>query len=212
MRRRTGDEPDAGARRAVRQAGAGRGPARSRLRGRVLRSARVADGRRSSGRWPRSTREAAARGRRGSRQPRRPPAAIRSCCSGTATSRASSTRCGRASRCSAGAKLTFDEESKALYDAVAPHHDAQGVRGACWRSSSAAARAGLAARPLHAVPRRLRDPAGAARRHLHGGHRGVPPPDAGARARCRPARASRSSTSPARAGAATTGIRATTAA
>ena len=144
---------------------------------------------RSSGRWPRSTRDAAGAGGPGcaaaappaGAEPtgRAPPPLPRAAARGAARARA---RCCRARR------LSFDEESKALYDAVAPRHDVHGVRGGAGAARQPPARAGPAARPLHALPRRLRDPAGPARRHVQGGDRRLPPPDAGARARCRPAR------------------------
>ena len=67
-------------------------------------------------------------------------------------------------------------------------------------------------RPLRGVPPALRHPAREARRGLPGGHRGMPRAHARSTSRSRPASASRSSTSPTSRGAATTGIRATSAA
>ena len=111
-----------------------------------------------------------------------------------------------------GARLSFDEESKALYDAVAPPHDAKEFQAVLAAARRRAARAGPAARPLHALPRRLRDPGRPSRRHLQGGHRRLPPAGRWRTCSCRPTSASPSSTSPTRAGAATTGIRAAIAA
>ena len=116
------------ARGRLREAGPGRGSARSGLRGRLLWSARVAgrgQGRQASALGDRRRRCAAGRGaqarqggrgwpgRRGRRR------RARSRC-GTSTSSGSSRRCARGSRMLSGKKLTFDEESRQLYDAVAP--------------------------------------------------------------------------------------------
>ena len=112
-----------------------------------------------------------------------------------------------------GTKLTFDEESKALYDAVAPTHTEQRVRAASSTElRAAAAGAGPAARALRRVPQPVRHSHGPARCDVQGGDRRMPQPHAAARHAAARTRASPSSTSPTRAGAATTGTRATTAA
>ena len=80
-----------------------------------------------------------------------------------------------------GRKLTFDEESKALYDAVAPTNDAATFERDPRGARQAAARLGIAARALRRVPQPVRDPARAARRDVQGGDRGLPQPDAAAR-------------------------------
>ncbi len=80
-----------------------------------------------------------------------------------------------------GRKLRFDEESKALYDAVAPVHTASEFDGALSALGRAPARAGNAAAALRRVPQPLRDPARAARRDVQGGDRGLPQPHAAAR-------------------------------
>src|SRR4030095_11525577 len=66
-----------------------------------------------------------------------------------------------------GKRLTFDEESKALYDAVAPHHAAAEFDGVLAQ--------------LEQLPRPLREPPGPPRRDVQGRHRRLPPPHAGAR-------------------------------
>ena len=78
------------------------------------------------------------------------------------------------------------------------------------RSSASGCPGGIAARAVRGVPQPVRDPARAARRDIQGGDRRLPQPHARSTSRCRRARASPSSTSRTRAGAATTGIRAST--
>ena len=124
---------------ALREAGARRRPARRRLRRRLLRTAGVAEGgrRRRSCRWPTSTSRRARRSRR--RLPAvdagRPDAdeTDASCATQYLARQLAALRAAR--RDAAGTKLTFDEESKALYDAVAPTHTEAGVRGGARRSS-----------------------------------------------------------------------------
>ena len=120
----------------VRVAGAGRRPSRSRLCGRVLRTGGMADGRGQ-----------AAAGRHRPRRRRlagRPAGAAEAPSEGAEPidllrhrylSRQLEALRARVTMLQ-GTKLSFDEESKALYDAVAPRHDVQRVRGGPGPSST----------------------------------------------------------------------------
>ena len=111
-----------------------------------------------------------------------------------------------------GERLSFDEESRALYDAVAPTLPESHFQAILDKLEKRFPGRGLARRPLRR--------AGASRssfRPRSWTRFSGPPSTPAASARsstssCRPARASRSRTSPASHGAATTGIRGTTAA
>ena len=76
-------------------------------------------------------------------------------------------------RCCPAAKLRFDEESKALYDAVAPTHTG-GVPRHARDARAAAAGPGPLLERYDAFRSRFVDSARAARRHVQGGHRRLP--------------------------------------
>ena len=198
--------------RALRQARAGRRAARRRLRRRVLRPARVAQGGRGG--------EAAAGRRSISRPPRSRPTSPRLAAPPRGRRRelwalrrqylsASSRRCARGSRCCRASKLTFDEESRALYDAVAPTKTEAEFEAVLTQLDGEAARRGLADRALRAVQAGVRHSARAARSRVPGSDPRLPRRGRRRTSSCRRRRASPSSTSPASRGAATTGIRAT---
>ena len=112
----------------------------------------------------------------------------------------------------AGTRLSFDEESKALYDAVAPTHTE-----AEFASVLAALEAKLPGQgPLvdryDEFRKQFIIPRGSARCRLQGSDRRAAAAGRCSTSRFQPARASRWNTSPARAGAATTGTRGTIAA
>ncbi len=208
--------------RAIREAGAGRGTARRRLRGCLLWSRRLAQGGR--GHEAPARRDRSAGGGPGSRHqaaPAMPPTgAAKGKPPAAETELWTLRRQYLAAQVAAlrarvamlqGKKLTFDEESKALYDAVAPTQTeadferARGARGeAAWRRP--------AHRALRPLQDRVRHPADRAGPRLQGGDRRLPRAHAARTSSCRPRRSSPSSTSPTSPGAATTGTRATTAA
>ena len=75
----------------------------------------------------------------------------------------------------AGKKMTFDEESKALYDAVAPHHDEAHFQAILDRARTATLPGERPARrSRRGVPAAVRHPARAARRGVQGRDRRVP--------------------------------------
>ena len=112
-----------------------------------------------------------------------------------------------------GERLSFDEESRALYDAVAPTLPGVALSEDPRRSSTRSSPATVRWSPRYEEFRSaLRDPARQARRGLPGGDQGMPRAYAAAREAARSPSSSPSSTSPTSRGAATTGIRATSAA
>ena len=111
-----------------------------------------------------------------------------------------------------GERLSFDEESRALYDAVAPTYPESHFKDDPRSARSSISRRWTAGRTVRRVAPRVRHSARAARHGLQGGDRRLSRPHAGARATARPTSTSPSNTSPTSRGAATTGIRATSAA
>ena len=81
-----------------------------------------------------------------------------------------------------GAKLTFDEESQALYDAVAPVHPESFFKAALDELGTAAPGRRPARRPLRRLPPEVRHPAGPADARLRPGDCRMPQADAPARA------------------------------
>ena len=79
-----------------------------------------------------------------------------------------------------GTRLSFDEESKALYDAVAPTHTEAEFAGVLARTRREAAGEGPAGRALRRVPEAVHHPARSTRCRLQGGDRRLPQPDAAA--------------------------------
>ena len=190
------------------------GPARRGLRGRVLRSRR--SGRPTpSGRSSRCA-QIDARGRTADPATRADARLVRMswlrCV--TTTSSSSCRRCGPASRMLSGAKMSFDEESARALRRRRADASRVVLPGRARRSRSRGCRA---RRSAHRALRRVSPGVRHSRRI---GSRSVFDTaiaecrrrTAAARRRCRRARASRSSTSPTNRGAATTGIRGTTAA
>ncbi len=80
-----------------------------------------------------------------------------------------------------GRKLTFDEESKALYDAVAPRNDAASFEQVLAELSKKLPGFGAASRAIRCVPQPLRDPARSPGCDLQGGDRRMPAANARAR-------------------------------
>ena len=76
-----------------------------------------------------------------------------------------------------GERLSFDEESRALYDAVAPTLPESHFQEILDRAREAVPRARSAGRAVRRVPPHVRDPAREARRGLPGGDQGVPRAD-----------------------------------
>ena len=80
-----------------------------------------------------------------------------------------------------GERLSFDEESRALYDAVAPTLPESHFQKILDQLDKRVPGRWTAARPLREVPQRLRHPAREARCGLSGGHQGMPRAHAAAR-------------------------------
>ena len=80
-----------------------------------------------------------------------------------------------------GEKLSFDEESKALYDAVAPTYPAVALPGDPRHAREAVPRPGLARRALRHVAQAVRHPAREARRRVSDRDQGLPRADDEAR-------------------------------
>ncbi len=93
---------------------------------------------------------------------------------------ASSRRSGRGSACSRATKLSFDEESQALYDAVAPTHPESYFQGDARRSRSAPAGQGSARRSRRGVRKQFVIPRDRLGQVFDAGDRRVPAPDAAA--------------------------------
>ena len=109
-----------------------------------------------------------------------------------------------------GAKLTFDEESQALYDAVAPAHPESYFADALKELERLLPGDGPIVDRYDAFRQKFVIPPDRLDAGVRSRDRRMPRAHAGARARCRRTRASPSSTSPTSRGAATTGTRATT--
>ena len=107
-----------------------------------------------------------------------------------------------------GKKLTFDEESLALYDAVAPVKPESEFEAVLKQLEARLPGEGSLIERYDRYKQGVRDPQGARRSRVPGSDSRLPPADR-ASSICRPRKASGSSTSPANRGAATTGIRAT---
>ena len=165
-------------RRTLREAGARRRSARRRLRGRVLWT------RRSGGSRPKRRR---CRSRRSIRRPplwkptsprRASPHRSRptpSCggCGGSTFARQVAAMRARLGMLQ-GKKLTFDEESLALYDAVAPVKPESEFHGGAQTTRGAAARRGRADRSLRCLQTGIRDPQGAPRSRVPAGDSELP--------------------------------------
>ena len=109
-----------------------------------------------------------------------------------------------------GKKLTFDEESRALYDAVAPTKTEAEFEAVLKQLDAKLPGDGLADRALRSLQAGVRHPDGTRRSRVPGGDSRLPRAHAAARRAAAGGDASRSSTSPTSPGAATTGTRATT--
>ena len=147
----------------LREARARRGAARRRLRGCVLRPAGMADSRRRPTRSPLAEIDDARRGARGRCRQNRAAAVEGRCAS---CGRCGSSICERqlaALRARLGMlqgkRLTFDEESRALYDAVAPRHTEAEFAAVLAKLEAQLARRGPADRALRALQGGVHDPA-----------------------------------------------------
>ncbi|MEZ5287145.1 MAG: hypothetical protein R2712_20555 [Vicinamibacterales bacterium] len=80
-----------------------------------------------------------------------------------------------------GRTFSFDEESRALYDATAPTHTEAEFTAVLGAARCPAAGRGPPHRPLRSIQERVRHPAGSPRPRLPGSHSCLPCPDTAAR-------------------------------